>query len=123
MLLIVDPTTYSMPENVLDKIGTGIGKQDHYKIMNSIKHVVSPTGQKMTGGFMNFVTVFNKKKQGILRNRETRVLVLPRVETGEIKLVASNLQYMNPDLFLEILTTIQNQPQMIKEFYLVGLQN
>ena len=104
-------------------LGKLIGANDHYQIFSVIKYVTAPTGQKMTGGWMDLVTFFKSNAPPNLRNRKIQVLIFPReVEqvTTHVRLIASTEQNMDLSTFREILDVVANKPDQVESFYIYG---
>ena len=105
-------------------MGTKIKEHDHYYLLTSMRHVKTPAGKAMTGGFMNFVAIFNKQAPHRFRNQSVQVLVLPRDDAlGDtpVSLVASTDKEMNLEKFRDMLNVVLNHPRQVEEFYLIGI--
>ena len=92
--------------------------------LSVIKYVKAPTGQTLTGGFMNLSAGFNEHAPEPLRNSETQVLVIPREDKPSdtpIRIVASTDKEMTVEKLRLMLEVLLNQPSSVKQFAIFGV--
>ena len=114
---------YRMEDTDLMKLSGVIRENDHYELHSVIRYVKAPTGQAVSGGFMNLSTMFNQKAPEPLKNNDVQVLIIPRENEPldiPLRLIASSDTSMNPDRVRLILDIVLNQPQMVKQFAIFG---
>ena len=104
-----------------------IREHNHYKILESMREVRTPTGERWIGGFMNFFAEFNAKAPQGLRNRGINVLVLPSdegmdtPEGASVRLVASSVKDLTLETFKDMLRVVADYPGQVNEYVVVSM--